>query len=97
MKEKDAVPEGSADGARMGKKNSIHWFRKGLRLHDNPALLEALKGSSSYRCVYILDPWFAGSSQVSINKWRYSMCILFLHACFKVLLENLKPYLFRLA
>uniref|UniRef100_A0A8C1SUS3 Photolyase/cryptochrome alpha/beta domain-containing protein n=1 Tax=Cyprinus carpio TaxID=7962 RepID=A0A8C1SUS3_CYPCA len=21
--------------------NSVHWFRKGLRLHDNPALLEA--------------------------------------------------------
>lgn len=22
---------------------TIHWFRKGLRLHDNPALLEACK------------------------------------------------------
>uniref|UniRef100_A0A8C2EIK9 Photolyase/cryptochrome alpha/beta domain-containing protein n=1 Tax=Cyprinus carpio TaxID=7962 RepID=A0A8C2EIK9_CYPCA len=25
--------------------NSVHWFRKGLRLHDNPALLEAARGS----------------------------------------------------
>jgi deoxyribodipyrimidine photolyase len=42
----------------------------GLRLHDNPALKEALKGADTYRCVYILDPWFAGSTQVGIAKWR---------------------------
>jgi len=24
---------------------AIHWFRKGLRLHDNPALIEACKGA----------------------------------------------------
>ena len=52
------------------EKNVIHWFRKGLRLHDNPALKEALKGANTVRCVYTLDPWFAGSSQVGINKWR---------------------------
>lgn len=53
------------------RKHVVHWFRKGLRLHDNPSLREALKGTSTYRCVYILDPWFAGSSQVGINKWRF--------------------------
>ncbi|KAL3882844.1 hypothetical protein ACJMK2_029148 [Sinanodonta woodiana] len=53
------------------KKYVIHWFRKGLRLHDNPALCEAFKGASTFRCVYILDPWFAGVSQVGINKWRF--------------------------
>mmetsp|Transcript_41365 Transcript_41365/g.74394 ORF Transcript_41365/g.74394 Transcript_41365/m.74394 type:complete len:88 (+) Transcript_41365:10-273(+) len=26
------------------KSNSVLWFRKGLRLHDNPALLEAIDG-----------------------------------------------------
>uniref|UniRef100_A0A8B9I1W7 Photolyase/cryptochrome alpha/beta domain-containing protein n=1 Tax=Astyanax mexicanus TaxID=7994 RepID=A0A8B9I1W7_ASTMX len=36
--------------------NSVHWFRKGLRLHDNPALQEALNGADTVRCVYILDP-----------------------------------------
>ena len=51
-------------------KHILHWFRKGLRLHDNPSLKEALKGAASFRCVYILDPWFAGSSQVGVNKWR---------------------------
>lgn len=27
----------------MGGPTIIHWFRKGLRLHDNPALLSALE------------------------------------------------------
>lgn len=49
----------------------LHWFRRGLRLHDNPALLDALHGAVSLRCVYILDPWFAGNSQASVNKWRF--------------------------
>ncbi|CAB1460298.1 unnamed protein product [Pleuronectes platessa] len=51
--------------------NSVHWFRKGLRLHDNPALQEALSGADSVRCVYILDPWFAGAANVGINRWRF--------------------------
>ncbi|GLD50586.1 cryptochrome-1-like protein, partial [Lates japonicus] len=51
--------------------NSIHWFRKGLRLHDNPALREAVRGAGTVRCVYFLDPWFAGSSNVGVNRWRF--------------------------
>ncbi|CAG6021974.1 unnamed protein product [Menidia menidia] len=51
--------------------NSIHWFRKGLRLHDNPALQEAIQGAGTVRCVYFLDPWFAGSSNVGVNRWRF--------------------------
>ncbi|XP_076444483.1 cryptochrome-1-like [Babylonia areolata] len=70
MRGKTTLPKGTTKSV-MSRKNSIHWFRKGLRLHDNPALLEALKHSSSYRCVYILDPWFAGCSQVGVNKWRF--------------------------
>lgn len=50
--------------------NSVHWFRKGLRLHDNPVLQEALDGADGARCVYILDPWFAGAANVGINRWR---------------------------
>lgn len=50
--------------------NTIHWFRKGLRLHDNPSLKESLLGADTIRCVYILDPWFAGSSNVGISRWR---------------------------
>ncbi|XP_028848504.1 cryptochrome-1-like [Denticeps clupeoides] len=51
--------------------NSIHWFRKGLRLHDNPALREAVRGAATVRCVYFLDPWFAGSSNLGVNRWRF--------------------------
>uniref|UniRef100_A0AAQ4PYH3 Cryptochrome-1 n=1 Tax=Gasterosteus aculeatus aculeatus TaxID=481459 RepID=A0AAQ4PYH3_GASAC len=51
--------------------NSIHWFRKGLRLHDNPSLADSLLGADTVRCVYILDPWFAGSSNVGIHRWRF--------------------------
>lgn len=60
MDERDKTP----------KRHVLHWFRKGLRLHDNPALRLALEGAHTYRCVYILDPWFAGVSQVGINRWR---------------------------
>ncbi|MED6281278.1 Cryptochrome-1, partial [Characodon lateralis] len=51
--------------------NTIHWFRKGLRLHDNPALRDSIRGTDTLRCIYILDPWFAGSSGVGINRWRF--------------------------
>lgn len=57
--------------AERPEKHLVHWFRKGLRLHDNPSLREGLRGCSTYRCVFILDPWFAGSSNVDINKWRF--------------------------
>ena len=49
----------------------VHWFRKGLRIHDNPALRLALTDCSTFRCIFILDPYFAGSSNVGINKWRF--------------------------
>ncbi|XP_063145728.1 cryptochrome-2 isoform X1 [Candoia aspera] len=50
---------------------SVHWFRRGLRLHDNPALQAAIRKATSVRCIYILDPWFAASSAVGINRWRF--------------------------
>jgi hypothetical protein len=37
----------------MGKA-SILWFRKGLRLHDNPALHEALKDTTDFYPVFVL-------------------------------------------
>ncbi|KAM3966799.1 cryptochrome 2 isoform 2-T2 [Aphomia sociella] len=52
-------------------KHTVHWFRKGLRLHDNPALRDGLNGALTFRCVFIIDPWFASSSNVGINKWRF--------------------------
>ena len=50
---------------------SIHWFRKGLRLHDNPALLAACSQSQELRPIFILDPWFVKNSRVGDNRWRF--------------------------
>ncbi|NXC78535.1 CRY2 protein, partial [Anhinga anhinga] len=36
--------------------SSIHWFRKGLRLHDNPALLAAAADCRCLHPLFILDP-----------------------------------------
>ena len=43
-----------------GKNTIIHWFRKGLRVHDNPALVhavnEAIKQKAALRPIFMLDP-----------------------------------------
>uniref|UniRef100_A0A1A7YGJ9 Cryptochrome 5 n=2 Tax=Nothobranchiidae TaxID=405002 RepID=A0A1A7YGJ9_9TELE len=48
----------------------IHWFRKGLRLHDNPALVAALRDCKELYPVFILDPHLH-NSHVGINRWRF--------------------------
>ena len=35
---------------------SIMWFRRGLRLHDNPALVSAAENAEAFAAVYIFDP-----------------------------------------
>ncbi|XP_037792441.1 cryptochrome-2-like [Penaeus monodon] len=50
---------------------TIHWFRKGLRLHDNPALLAAIDESKELRPVFVLDPWFVRESRTGVNRWRF--------------------------
>ncbi|XP_049800681.1 cryptochrome-1-like isoform X5 [Schistocerca nitens] len=57
--------------AKTTQEHTVHWFRRGLRLHDNPSLRAGLIGARTFRCIFILDPWFAGSSNVGINKWRF--------------------------
>ncbi|XP_075046564.1 cryptochrome-1-like isoform X2 [Mixophyes fleayi] len=69
---------------------SIHWFRKGLRLHDNPALLAAIRDSAELYPIFILDPWFPRNMGVSANRWR------FLIEALKDLDENLKKISSRL-
>ncbi|XP_068629221.1 cryptochrome-1-like [Battus philenor] len=65
-----APPAPAAPPTRPGK-HIVHWFRKGLRLHDNPSLRDGLVDAVTFRCVFIIDPWFASSSNVGINKWRF--------------------------
>ncbi|KAK9914767.1 hypothetical protein WJX75_000282 [Coccomyxa subellipsoidea] len=51
--------------------HSILWFRKGLRLHDNPSLLAAIKGATHLYPVFILDPWFLKPDVVGVNRLNF--------------------------
>lgn len=65
--------------------NSLIWFRKGLRIHDNPALEYACKDAKHVFPVFVLDPWFLepdpnapslGSAHVGINRIQFLLqCI----------------------
>ncbi|XP_010281210.1 PREDICTED: cryptochrome-2-like [Phaethon lepturus] len=48
--------------------SSIHWFRKGLRLHDNPALLAAATNCRRLHPPFILHP---SSNRAGINAQRF--------------------------
>ncbi|XP_069731935.1 cryptochrome-1-like isoform X2 [Phaenicophaeus curvirostris] len=51
---------------------TIHLFRKGLRLHDNPTLLAALESSEVVYPVYILDRTFLTSAMHIGNlRWHF--------------------------
>lgn len=52
-------------------KNSIYWFRKAQRLHDNPALNYAIENSERVFPVFILDPFFVRTARVGANRWRF--------------------------
>ena len=52
-------------------KSVIHWFRKGLRLHDNPALMDAIESKLELYPIFILDPWFVKNARVGPNRWRF--------------------------
>ena len=53
------------------KKHAIHWVRKDLRLHDNPSLLEAVKGSDTLRIIYVLDTKVDQNIGIGANLWRF--------------------------
>eukprot|EP00638_Chattonella_subsalsa_P000746 CAMPEP_0117762888 /NCGR_PEP_ID=MMETSP0947-20121206/18262_1 /TAXON_ID=44440 /ORGANISM="Chattonella subsalsa, Strain CCMP2191" /LENGTH=540 /DNA_ID=CAMNT_0005584393 /DNA_START=199 /DNA_END=1821 /DNA_ORIENTATION=- len=50
---------------------AIHWFRKGLRLHDNPALQNACNGATKVYPIFILDPHFANPENVGILRYNF--------------------------
>lgn len=53
------------------KLNVIHWFRKGLRLHDNPALTYALKNAKRVYPLFIFDPNIPKFMQIGANRWKF--------------------------
>ena len=58
----------------MSKKRSssrkevvIHWYRHGLRLHDNPALLDSLTDCKEFYPVFIFDGEVAGMDDMIVS------------------------------
>ena len=54
---------------------SVHWFRHGLRLHDNPALLAALRDAEELYPIFILDGEVAGEGIKLLNH-RSDLCVM---------------------
>ncbi|KAJ4844629.1 (6-4)DNA photolyase [Turnera subulata] len=61
---------------------SLMWFRKGLRIHDNPALQHASTGSSFVYPVFVIDPHYMkpdpdafspGSKLAGLNRIRFML------------------------
>lgn len=50
---------------------TIYWFRKALRLHDNPSLLSAIAQADVLAPVFVLDPWFAQSGQCGALRYNF--------------------------
>ncbi|BBG99041.1 DNA photolyase family protein, partial [Prunus dulcis] len=59
---------------------SLMWFRKGLRIHDNPALEYTSKGSNFLYPVFVIDPHYMkpdpeafspGSSKAGLNRIQF--------------------------
>lgn len=61
-----ARPSGSAGLAVV-----LLWYRKGLRVHDSPALVAACAGASAVYPVFCLDPWFVSSGRVAPIRLRF--------------------------
>ncbi|KAF9612630.1 hypothetical protein IFM89_003072 [Coptis chinensis] len=79
--------------------NSLVWFRKGLRIHDNPALEHAIKGSKHLYPVFVLDPHYLepdptafspGSSLSGLNRIHFFLeCLVDLDSSLKKLASKL--------
>ncbi|XP_030634406.1 cryptochrome circadian regulator 4 [Chanos chanos] len=53
---------------------TIHLFRKGLRLHDNPSLVAALESSVAVYPVFVLDRAFVeGAMATGSLRWRFML------------------------
>ncbi|XP_053955954.1 cryptochrome-1 [Anastrepha ludens] len=58
----------------MAKRANVLWFRHGLRLHDNPALLEAISDKAEGVALiplFIFDGESAGTKTVGYNRMRF--------------------------
>ncbi len=52
---------------------AVVWFRRDLRLHDNPALTAALASSGRVAPLFVVDPRLSRGRFTSPNRWWYLM------------------------
>lgn len=50
---------------------SVIWFRKCLRVHDNPSLIAAIDTKLPILPIFILDPNFIKFGRCGINRWNF--------------------------
>ena len=55
----------------MAALSTVWWVRKGIRLHDNPALLKAVEGASAMTPLFVLDPHFLKPNRVGAARLRF--------------------------
>ncbi|KAK3797588.1 hypothetical protein RRG08_054616 [Elysia crispata] len=67
----DTEKTSSDDESDAKQHVTVHWFRHGLRLHDNPALIEGLKGCKEFYPVFILDGHVAGVSTAAFPRMQF--------------------------
>lgn len=82
----------AAVGMDARRETSVHWFRKGMRVHDNPAFKLSYEtktgGGERYglRPVYVLDPHFRKHVRAGPNRWRFlQQCLADLDATLRKL------------
>jgi len=75
MKKLDKLKISGTTGSQIAQKTevAIHWFRKGLRLHDNPSLREVLETKKKVIPLFILDPHFQNPNYVGVNRMNFLM------------------------
>ncbi|GFZ11829.1 DNA photolyase family protein [Actinidia rufa] len=75
-----SLPHTSPSPLMASGSNSLIWFRKGIRIHDNPALEHASKGSDYLYPVFVIDPHYMepdpnasspGSTLAGVNRIRF--------------------------
>ena len=67
----NSIEKLSLNNSKSG--TAIHWFRKGLRLHDNPSLRAALESSNQTVPLFIIDPHFQNPDYVGVNRMNFLM------------------------
>jgi len=57
---------------KVGEQRVLTWFRKSLRLRDNPALAEAiaLRPAALYP-VFVIDPHFVAPERVGLRRYNF--------------------------